>query len=140
MTEIYFVNYFQLKNRKHHYKIKKLLYKSIGKCQIKTPKRALGSSLRFLAVHVRWEWIILAAWIAHLAHFITMLTMNLPLPPPYTRQYAFSWATCTLSNRTEPAITYMFKVNNRNIRTRCEMYSKLTINILLTLNIFHTLF
>ena len=63
-----------------------------------------------------------------------------PPPPPYTRQYAFSWATCTLSNRTEPAITYMFKVNNRNIRTRCEMYSKLTINILLTLNIFHTLF
>ena len=46
----------------------------------------------------------------------------------------------------------MFEVNNRNIRTRCEMYSKLTIkhqngangvvlvSFLLTLNIFHTLF
>ena len=29
MTEIYFVNYYQSKNRKHCYKIKKLLYKAI---------------------------------------------------------------------------------------------------------------
>ena len=29
MTEIYFVNYYQSKNRKHRYKIKKLLYKAI---------------------------------------------------------------------------------------------------------------
>ena len=27
----------------------------------------------------------------------------------------------------EPAIIYLFKVNNRNIRKRCEIYSKLTI-------------
>ena len=36
-----------------------------------------------------------------------------------------------------PAGNYMFKVNNRNTRTRCEICSKLTN---LTLNIFHTLF
>ena len=36
---------------------------------------------------------------------------------------------------------HMFKVNNRNTRTRCEKCSKLTIKILLLiLNIFHTLF
>ena len=40
---------------------------------------------------------------------------------------------------------YMFKVNSRNTRTRCEICSKLTIktiivSLLLTLNIFHTLF
>ena len=45
---------------------------------------------------------------------------------------------------------YLFKVNNRNIRTRCEICSTLTIktlaigvvlvSLLLTLNIFHTLF
>ena len=41
---------------------------------------------------------------------------------------------------------YLFKVNNRNTRTRCEICSKLTIkpgvfmvSLLLTLNIFHTL-
>ena len=28
-----------------------------------------------------------------------------------------------------PAVSYMFKVNNRNTRTRCEICSKLTINI-----------
>ena len=28
-----------------------------------------------------------------------------------------------------PAGNYMFKVNNRNTRTRCEIYSKLTIKI-----------
>ena len=46
-------------------------------------------------------------------------------------------------------IFYLVKVNNRNTRTRCEICSKLTIKIdqipvlvslLLTLNIFHTLF
>ena len=42
MTEIYFVNYYQSKNHKQCYKIKKLLCKAIGKCQIKTPERALG--------------------------------------------------------------------------------------------------
>ena len=44
-----------------------------------------------------------------------------------------------------PAGNYMFKVNNRNTRTRCEICSRLTINthlvsLLLTLNIFHTFF
>ena len=44
---------------------------------------------------------------------------------------------------------YLLKVNNRNTRTRCEICSELTIkdtigvvlvSLLLTLNIFHTLF
>ena len=46
-----------------------------------------------------------------------------------------------------PAGIYLLKVNNRNSRTRCEIRSKLTIktplalvSLLLTLNIFHTLF
>ena len=49
----------ELLSIKQRYKIKKLLYKAIGKCQIKTPKKALGSSLHFLTVQVTWEWIIL---------------------------------------------------------------------------------
>ena len=32
--------------------------------------------------------------------------------------------------RTCPASNYMFKVNNKNIRARCEICSKLTIKIL----------
>ena len=34
----------------------------------------------------------------------------------------------------------LFKVNNANTRTRCEICSKLTIKTLLTLKMFHTLF
>ena len=30
-----------------------------------------------------------------------------------------------------PASNFMFKVNNKNIRTRCEIFSKLTINLFL---------
>ena len=56
------------------------------------------------------------------------------------------------STSTLPFDNYVFKVNMRNTRTRCEMCSKLTIKIpeprqwrrsdilLLTLNVFHTLF
>ena len=39
-----------------------------------------------------------------------------------------------------PAGNCMFKVNNRNTRTRCEICSKCLVSLLLTLNIFHTLF
>ena len=42
-----------------------------------------------------------------------------------------------------PVGIYMFKVNNGNTRTRCEMCSKLMlsqVSLVLTLNIFHTLF
>ena len=34
-----------------------------------------------------------------------------------------------MQEKTFPAGNYMFKVNNRNTRTRCEIYSKLTIKI-----------
>ena len=57
-----------------------------------------------------------------------------------------NYSLCSTSN-------YMFKVNNRNTRTRCELCSKLTIktpqndaigvvlvSLLLTLNVFHSLF
>ena len=53
-----------------------------------------------------------------------------------------------------PTSNYMFKVNNRNTRTRYEIYSKLAkktlerrqwrgvvlVSLLLTVNIFHTFF
>ena len=73
MTDTYFVNYQQWKNHKQRYKIEKLLYKAIGKCQIKTPRRDLESSLCFLTVRGRWEWIILTVWIAHFLFFISIL-------------------------------------------------------------------
>ena len=31
---------------------------------------------------------------------------------------------------TSPAVNYMFKVNNRNTRTMCEVWSKLTMETL----------
>ena len=43
-----------------------------------------------------------------------------------------------LWNLAIPTGIYLLKFSNRNIRTRCEICSKLTL--LLTLNIFHTLF
>ena len=40
-----------------------------------------------------------------------------------------------------PAGNYMFQVNNRKTRTRCEIYGGVVlVSLLLTLNIFHTLF
>ena len=48
-----------------------------------------------------------------------------------------------LFEQNSPADNYMIKVNNRNIRKKCEICSKLSIvqnYLLLTLNIFYTLF
>ena len=45
--QIYFMNYYQWKNHKQRYKIKKLLHKAIKKCQIKTPRRAMELRVRF---------------------------------------------------------------------------------------------
>ena len=73
MTEIYFVNFYQSKHRKQRYKIKKLLYKGIKKCQIKTPRRALGSRVCLLTLRKRWEWLILAVRIAYFLYFISIL-------------------------------------------------------------------
>ena len=55
--------------------------------------------------------------------------------------------TGAFQKNLHPAGIYLFKVNNKNARTRCEICSKLTMKIperrqslLLTLNIFQTLF
>ena len=55
------------------------------------------------------------------------------------------YSKITRKDISNPASNYLFKVNNRNTRTRCEIYSKLTIktlavlvSLLLTLNIFRT--
>ena len=68
-------------------------------------KKALGSSLRFLTVRGRREWIILAVRIAHVPYFISILqrtceknyggrTLKVEPPlPPKTSQYTFSLIT-----------------------------------------------
>ena len=43
--------------------------------------------------------------------------------------YFFVEAIPLSGNSYVPAGNYMFQVNNRNIRTRCEICSKLKINI-----------
>ena len=42
----------------------------------------------------------------------------------------FSSVAIVDSEQVNPANNYMFKVNNRNTRRRCEVFSKLTIKIL----------
>ena len=42
MKDSYFVNYYQLKNHKQRYKIKKLLYKAIGKMSNQNTKKSPG--------------------------------------------------------------------------------------------------
>ena len=39
------------------------------------------------------------------------------------------WKNCEASQSYFPASNYMFKVNHRNSRTRCEICSKLTIKV-----------
>ena len=60
MTETCFVNYYQSKNHKQRYKIKRILCKTIGKCRIKTPRKALGIKVTLSNCMGEWEWIILA--------------------------------------------------------------------------------
>ena len=40
---------------------------------------------------------------------------------------SITYCTCPNFRRVNPAGNYMFKVNNRNTRTRCEICAKLTI-------------
>ena len=40
-----------------------------------------------------------------------------------------SFSNLVMMKLSNPAGNYMFKVNNRNVRTRCEICSKLTIKI-----------
>ena len=92
-------------NHKQYYNInKQILYKPFRNCWIKTSKRALGSSLHFLTVQRRLEWIILTIWIAQ---FILFLFCNEPTknnygihtftakPPhfPLYKPICFSWTT-----------------------------------------------
>ena len=70
---------------------------------MKTPKIALGSSLRFLIVQGRWEWIILAIWIAYFIVFLfrnepaktlspiraSTLLAGRPLPPPLPFEHTY---------------------------------------------------
>ena len=90
MTEIYFVNYYQSKNHKQRYKTKKLLYKTIWQCPIKTARRDLRSSLHFLILWVRWEWIIL---IIEIAHFILFLFSNKHEKKHLWHTYSYSWTS-----------------------------------------------
>ena len=114
ITAIYFANYYQSKNHKQRYKIKKLLYKAIRKWRIRTQRRALRIELALFNCtgRRRREWIILAIWIAHfIFYFVTNLRKKLmayvhlqlnlfPSPHSYTSQYAFSWTTPPPSERT----------------------------------------
>ena len=61
---------------------------------------------------------------------------------PTKRYSTLHWYLLKSLCYTMPVGIYMFKVHNRNTRTRCEICLKLTIKTpeLLTLNIFHTLF
>ena len=72
-------------------------------------------------------------------------------PPSDYELRTLDWKSITLTTRplllhdfrTVPVGIYLLKVNNRITRTMCEICSKLTINtlvLLLTWNIFHTLF
>ena len=85
--QISFVNSYQSKNSKQRYKIKKPLYKAIGKCRIKTSRRALRLSLLLLSIRGRWKRIILAVWMAHFLakKIMAYIRFQLNLPPPPIR-------------------------------------------------------
>ena len=90
------------------------------------------------------------AKVRHCLHHVILMTSQLTK----SMKWFLIWKTwtCLIYETKKTFISagnYMFKVNNRNTRTRYEICSKLTIKIperrllvslLLTLNIFHTLF
>ena len=55
----------------------------------------------------------------------------------------YTWETIIKTITRNPAGIHLFKVNNRNTRIMCEVYSKLSValvSLLLILNIFYSLF
>ena len=105
-------------NHKQYYNInKQILYKPFRNCWIKTSKRALGSSLHFLTVQRRLEWIILTIWIAQFILFLfcNELTKNnygvhtFTAKPPHFPLYkpiCFSWTTPPSSPLPTSECTY----------------------------------
>ena len=135
------MNYYQSKNHKQIYKMKKLLYKTIGRLRIKTPRRALESSLHFLTVQERWEWIILAVWIAHFFLFYFCFVTNLrkkffwrtyayswTSSSPYTIQFVFSWTTLP-----PPCVLTLWMTPRDNSHSRESNIVTLFNNFFLTL-------
>ena len=47
---------------------------------------------------------------------------------------------CTDMKLADPVDIYLLKVKNRNTRTRCDAIGVVLVSLLLTLNMFHTLF
>ena len=89
---------------------------------------------------------------SYFLHLDEEQTLNeFPIPPKSNSHVSYDVLFLS-SMLASPAGNYIFKVNNRNTRTRCEICSKLTIkaserrhwvalmSLLLTLNIFHTFF
>ena len=118
------MNCYQSKNHKQCYKIKKLLYKSIGKCRIKTPRGALRLRMGFLTVRGRLEWIILAVAFFILFLFcnepakknynVRKFTAEPPRPSSHTSQHAFTWTTPPPSERThfmDDSISLFFMIS-----------------------------
>ena len=78
MTEIYFVIYYQSKNHKR-YKIKKLLYKITGKCQIKAPRRTKNQEIEYALFNCTGEIGMDNFWLSKLLiFFILFLFCNEP--------------------------------------------------------------
>ena len=104
---------------------------------------ALGSLSDF-----RYVWFpSLVGWFSVIGDFLNIVIVGniIKLKSASSKSFSASWGVSFAGGN------YMFKVNNKNTRTRCEILSKLTITIperrhgvvlaslLLTLNIFHTL-
>ena len=85
-------------------------------------------------------------------HFRSRLSPDAPNMAFASKSYIWPWLMNIFKVISFPANTYVFIVNNRNTRKRCEIRSNLTIKrpdwrhdgalmfLLLTLNIFYTLF
>ena len=71
-------------------------------------------SIKFPHQEIRWNYIILLSF----RYFANKLICHNHLDIVFTKV-----------RNTIPTDNYMFKVNNRNTRTRCEICSKLTIKI-----------
>ena len=79
-----------------------------------------------------------------------MVACGIPVAYIVPCKKSFTKSIMKLICGNSPVSIYLLKTNNRGTRTRCEICSKLTIktlfwcivlvSLLLTLNIFHTLF
>ena len=85
------------------------------------------SSFPFLAWFYVWRYFLVISLILLTLVFACLLIEQMRKSNHERKPWGYCGLVCLFAGTRLPTGKYMFKVNNRNTRTRCEIWSKLTI-------------